>query len=246
LVLPEQALSRLLERIVEARGLAALEATLRETDGAIVATMHNELYITLLGALGLRGVRATTIVDEGSAVLALEDDRGIEEYFPFVDIVDSKVAMAIKQLLEKLTAGRSILLAFDAPPQHEATAENLPSIEFLGQHVWRFDGAAWLAVRAGKPIVFLGTRRVGRRVVFEPSAPLYPDAALTRKEQVAELTARMYCAGEGFIRQHPEAWLAWSYLHDLRAPVKTGETQAGGQCHGEKAYATAAPVAYAR
>lgn len=226
LVLAPGKLRRLLHMLFDMESFAAMDHTLRTSGGGIVAGLHTSLYVGIIPLLGAAGWESAVLADITAlgANVANELPPGLDIYGQYAAILDSHARMVGKDLLECLRAGKLAVLAFDAPPQGTTDGAAVRSISLLRQPVNRFDGPAWLAVRSGKPIVFVATYRRGRKTVIAVQPPLYPDLDLPRRAQVEDLTARLYGVAELFLRQHPEAWMAWCYLHDLIVP---------GECLGE-------------
>jgi lauroyl/myristoyl acyltransferase len=212
LVLPPERVFRIVERLTTVRGMDRLARTLDEHDGAVVVGLHWELF--LAPVLHVSRTRPVTLLaDVGMAEYSVGADREPPAP-PLGDRVNSTAPMAAKDLARSLRAGRVVMLAFDvASPRARGTGTR--RIRFLGHDLTRFDTAAWLSTRTGKPIHLVGMHREGSRLVVEFSPPLAQAPALAPGERVAHLTAQVYEAAETLVRRHPKAWLGWSYLHTL-------------------------------
>jgi lauroyl/myristoyl acyltransferase len=222
-VLPPERFTRFLLRVIDVDGFAEMWGDVAQS-GAVIAGIHSDLYFGVPIYLRMRGLAVSCVADVFALGVGLASDEDIGARFPFLfpDMIDSRGAMVGKDLLARLRGGGVALVAFDAPPQREALGESMPTVTFLGRSVRRFDGAAWLAVRTGKPLIFVGTYRRGKRTVLQVTR-VQPDMALSVRERVVALTGQLYALGEAFIRKHPESWMVWSYFHTFGA-VRTAET----------------------
>ncbi|HEX8035167.1 MAG TPA: hypothetical protein VF510_15035, partial [Ktedonobacterales bacterium] len=230
-VLSPERFMRLMSRVIDVAGFEDMWGQVAQS-GAVLACVHSDLFFAISNYLKARGVSVSSVADSFVLGVALGSDRDIRLSFPalFPEMLDSRGAMVGKDLLARLRGGGVALVAFDAPPQREALGEAMPTIAFLGHSVRRFDGAAWLAVRSGKPLIFVGTYRRGKRTVLQVTR-VPPDMSLSFRERVAALTAHLYALGEAFIREHPESWMVWSYFHTFGA-VRMGETGEQGAVTG--------------
>jgi lauroyl/myristoyl acyltransferase len=217
-VLPVARLNAFSWRVAEVRGVEHLIRAHRDSNGAIIAVAHWELW--LAGPFRLRRMWPITLLaDVGATDYGVASQHEIPA-FQGIHLVNSAGYLAAKTLLDHLRAGRMAMLAFDValpPTSLNATTKTIP---FLGQSVARFDTAAWLSVQTGKPVLFLSTHREGRRVVVDLSPALEQAPGLSPKQQVARLTALLYEVAENHVRRNPECWLTWSWLHTLVIPSK--------------------------
>jgi lauroyl/myristoyl acyltransferase len=234
LVLEPPKLRRAVSALFDMESFAELERTLRDTGGGVLAGLHTSLYIGIIVLLGALERKLAVLADMTALGVNVGNNAlsGLEMYGQYAAVLDSHSRMVGKAMLERLRAGELAVLAFDAPPQGSTIGAAMPRIGLMGQPVYRFDGAAWMAIRAGKPIVFVSTYQEGRKTKVYVPPPLYANPALPRRAQVEDLTARLYAAAETFLRQHPEAWMAWCYLHDLVVPDVQGEGVAEVGEHG--------------
>lgn len=233
-LLPAERFKRFLPRVID---VAEFEVMWRHVarDGAVIAGVHSDLFFGVPIYLRARGMPVACVADLFGLGIALASDADIRRTFPplFPDMIDSRGSMTGKDLLTRLRGREAIMVAFDAPPQREALGGAMPTVAFLAHSVRRFDGAAWMAVRSGKPLIFVGTYRRGKRTVPQVTL-LQPDTARPVRERVAALTTHLYALGEMFIRAHPESWMVWSYFHELGHELgacgvgETGKHDAGG------------------
>ncbi|HLJ80554.1 MAG TPA: hypothetical protein VKT52_03635, partial [Ktedonobacterales bacterium] len=217
LVLEPPKLRRVMSALFDMESFAELERTLHDTEGGVLAGLHTSLYIGIIVLLGASGRRLAVLADMTALGANVGDSAlpGLDMYGQYAALLDSHSRMVGKALLKRLRAGELAVLAFDAPPQGSTNMAAMPHIGLMGRPVYRFDGAAWVAIHTGKPIVFVSTYQEGRKTKVYVQPPLYANPKLPRRAQVEDLTARMYAAADTFLRQHPEAWMAWCYLHDL-------------------------------
>ena len=234
LVLPPRKLLRLTAACFDLESFATLERVLRESDGAVLACLHTSAYIGFLPLLHAAGWETVTIADVASLSATVGSDplAGLSIYHRYTTaIVDSRAPMSGRALLKHVLTGKLATIAFDVPPSESGDAARMPTISFLGRRLYRFDGPAWLALHSGKPIVFTATYQRGHRTAIYTRPPLLPAPNLPRQSRVADLSARLYEAGETFLRAHPDAWMAWCYLHDLVAPEQAAVEH--GECQDE-------------
>lgn len=231
LVLPPRKALELAKACFDLESFTTLERLLRETDGAVLAGLHTSLYVGLAPLLHDAGWETAAIADISSLGIAVGGDRlaGLATYNQYsAVIIDSGSLMGGRELLKQVRLGKLAVVAFDTPPRAATDLTRTPSIPFLGRRLCRFDGPAWLSVRSGQPIIFVATYQRGHRTAIYTRPPLSPAPGLPPQAQVMDLTARLYGEGEAFLRCHPDAWMAWSYAHDLVAPVEDDVEQ--GEC----------------
>lgn len=213
-VLPQDKLAHLVDRLIHAESFAALERQLRQASGGIVATIHSDAYFIISVYLALRGHRVSLLANMKTAGVPLKDDPDFYKSYPrgFEDLIDSSTEDARAQLLDRLHAGRVVVIVFDAPKQREVAGVEQPVTQFLGRTVRCFFGPGWLAAHDNLPVVFVASYRANARIALDGPEVLYPEPALSTYEQTAAITRRLYALAERFIRAHPSAWLGWSYL----------------------------------
>lgn len=234
LVLPPRKLLGVTTACFDLESFAALERLLHQTGGAVLAGLHTSLYVGLLPLLRAAGWETAVIVDVASLGITVGSSplAGLAVYNQYAAaIVDSGSLLGGRELLKNMRTGKLAAVTFDAPPQGASDPTRMPSVSFLGQRLYRFDGPAWLSMQSGKPIIFVATYQHGHRTAIYAGPALFPVPGLSRRAQMADLTARLYEEGETFLRAHPDDWMAWSYLSDLVAPEQV--EVAHGEYQGE-------------
>lgn len=224
-------LAALTRTIYDMRSIALLDRTLSDAGGGVLASLHTALYPAAMLLLGEAGWEASAIANIASLGNRIGSDEpvGMDSYGRYAHIVDNRTRMAGKVLLNRLRAGKMAVVVFDSPPPDTTITASSPAIEFLGRRVYRFDGAAWLAVHSDKPIIFAASYRAGNQSVAYIRPPLYPVMELPPRARIQDLTARLYAEAETFLREHPEVWIGWCYMHDLVVPDENHSE------HGESA-----------
>lgn len=210
-------ITRLASLLVERRSSRALREAISETNGVIVAGLHSDIFVMPFAESVVGDVPALGIADEGATLMPFEPDTALTlNSYLGSHILPTHSTMTMRTLARHLAGGGVVHILFDARP--EQSGGETATVSFLGHTLRRVDGPAWLAVRSGKPIVFAGVYRAGSQVGYDMSPQLWADQALTRSEQIRDLSERLYAEAEAFVRRHPEAWMGWSYL-----PMLLGE-----------------------
>lgn len=228
-------IAHLASSLVDTRASEALHMALLCADGAIVVGLHSDLF-PMPGAQAFGwGIPVLGVADEAATLMPFETETGLTLNAGMAaQILSIGSPMVPRRLVRHLNEGGVVHILIDAVPASSALAG--PTVSFLGQALRRVDGPAWLAAMTGKPILFVGVYRNGRRTTYDLGAPMYADAALPRGRQVAELSERVYAEAEAFVRRHPEAWMGWSYLPMLLADdgagAVTGELASSARAHG--------------
>jgi lauroyl/myristoyl acyltransferase len=209
-VLPGR-LSQVVDRLFDQSTVHDLAARLRAAGPTVAVFLHGGLCAAVPNVLRARGhevVRAVVGPTHGVNVSAGSGPIG--SFFGdgpelTVDVSDPLAAAA---LVRHLKSGKNVYIGLDKLMFERKPAQ----VEMLGLRFPRNDGPAWLSVRSGCPVVLWTTHRSASGFVITASPAVYPDPSLPVDEQVAALSNRLYRYAEGAIRDHPEAWQAWSYL----------------------------------
>ncbi len=216
-ILSRSKLTRLLDRLIQVEQFAALERAITAAGGGVIATLHNDMFVAVPIYLSLHGHPVSWVAGMNAAGIPLGSADKLFSAYPewFGDLVDSSAADVRPQLLERLHAGRVIMVLFEARQQRDTPGEEQPTIHFVGHTVRCFYGTAWLARQSQLPAFFTATYREGAHTVLLPPETLRVDEELSMREQIAAMTQQMYTLGEQCIRSHPDAWTCWSYLDAL-------------------------------
>lgn len=219
-----QKIATLTSLLVDPRSSRALRQALTESDGAIVAGLHSDVFVMPFSQSVVWDLPTLGIADEAATLMPFEPDSALTlNAYLGAQLLSTHSPMTMRTLVRHLVGGGVVHILFDAVL--EKLGGEAATVRFLGRRLRRVDGPAWLAVRTGKPIVFVGVYRAGSRVGYDISPPLHANAALLERSQlIADLSERVYMAAEAFVRRHPEAWMGWSYL-----PMLLAEDHDGGE-----------------
>lgn len=142
-------------------------------------------------------------------------------------IIDAEQANVGLQMLRQLKKGHSLLLYMDGNTGAGAATtknDNRCAIDFLGQQLFARKGIAFLAHTANVPIVTIATYRTSREnIAMRFFDPIYPDKNRERARFAEEVTQQIYDMVAPIIRQYPEQWESWLYLHKvakIKQPVR--------------------------
>jgi lauroyl/myristoyl acyltransferase len=204
---------QLVERLFDGEAVDRVAQTLRTSGPVVGAFLHGPLHVPVANALRKRGLEVVRVIAARTHGMYVSARRGEMASF-FGESAETTVTeadpSASGSLLRHLKTGRNVYVALDTVLDGQSKAAGT-RIEWLGQNVERNDSPAWLAVRSGRPVVLWTTHQSGSSVILAVSAVLQPDAALPTGARVADLATRLYASAEAAIRQHPEAWLGWTY-----------------------------------
>lgn len=210
-ITPER-LNRLVERLFDRDSADQLAIRLQADGPAIGVFLHGGLYAAVPNALRIRGQEVVRVVVPRTHGINLSELSGpLRDLFGDSSTMTVEVndPLAMGALVRHLKAGRSVYIGLDRLVFERKAGE----IDMLGHRFPRNDGPAWLAVRSGRPLALWTTHSSSTGVAIEASPPLYPDPSLPVDLRVSALSERLYAYAESAIRQHPEAWAAWSYLN---------------------------------
>lgn len=132
-------------------------------------------------------------------------------------LIDAEHPHAGLQMLRDLKKGRSLLLYADGNTgAGNQTAENDNSciIRFLRQSLFARKGIAYLSHAANVPIVpVICYRKSLDDIRLRFFDPIYPDLQQSRLQYASETTQLIYGLFESVLKEYPEQWEAWLYLH---------------------------------
>ncbi|MDB5075057.1 MAG: Bacterial lipid biosynthesis acyltransferase [Chloroflexi bacterium] len=218
LVLPQSKLGHFFQSISNERSMHRVVQELQTDDGCILVGLHTEQFYTAIFNV-CRAAPVAILADIALHEHSIAARRDLPS-LPFARYVGKDSRMAGRTLIDWLRAGKIVLLAFDIPPPPTSSGTKIETVSFLGQDIARFETAAWLSMRTGKPIRFISSYRQGRRLMMEVSSPISPATDVSPTQQIASLTEHVYKEAERFLHKHPESWLVWSYWHTLIVPAQ--------------------------
>lgn len=135
------------------------------------------------------------------------------------DIIDAENASVGLQMLRAIKNGRSLLLYMDGNTGAGAATtknDNRCKIDFLGQQIFARKGIAFLSHAANIPIVTVTCYRGSwNNIHLKFFNPIFPDANKERGVFAEETTQKMYDLVAPIVKQYPEQWEAWIYIHKV-------------------------------
>jgi lauroyl/myristoyl acyltransferase len=131
--------------------------------------------------------------------------------------------MAARTLVRRVVADGIVTIPLDAELPG-ATSDQMATL--AGWALRANPGAAWLAVRSGRPLFLATTYWDGTRLVVEYSGPLSAQAGMSKPEQVQALTERLYERANRWIQAHPGQWLGWTQIESFTARPSAARPEA--------------------
>jgi KDO2-lipid IV(A) lauroyltransferase len=222
--LPPARLDRWLRQRARVDGLAHLDRALAGGRGAILCAFHVASYSMVPFILAARGYGQTALMeattDSADQIRRRIEELGAAGYRYALNPVS--LGYGVRTLARELERGGSVLLLFDPTVPEEREHVKIP---FLGGTLRVPKGVAWLARRAGAPVLPVsletGRRARYRLVIHPPVTAATPDEATGTREVLAAVGAVL----ERDVLARPEAWLKWKDFHII---VDQAERTAGG------------------
>lgn len=187
---------------VSIEGWEHMEAAIAQSKGVILTSAHFGNIDVLLQIVGLRGLKATLIMEH------LKPER----LFQYVANIRGRhgiriipVDAPLKPLFRALRAGELVILVLDRDVTHSGI-----HIEFFGEPAKLPDGYARLARRTDAPVVSaFGLRLPDHRLLAHIEPPLDIPQTGDRASDVRTIMRRVLTIAEQHIARHPEQWTAF-------------------------------------
>lgn len=222
---------RFLLRNTRIEGLACLGNALAQDRGALIVTCHLGSLANLLPIL----LALEESLLKGKELLATNIRPAMLENFLRQRVAEASQAtsarvgevpvnlrrLSARTLLSSLRRGGVVITSADGDLYSRGTRRRATNLEvpLLGTRIRVGAGTAWLALRAGVPVlpaVVLRGARPRLRLVFDE--PIEPGELGEGESAIQDLTGRIFERLERHIVHHPEQWLFWDRLHRLRTP----------------------------
>lgn len=187
---------------VTIEGLKHLKMAQARGKGVIVVSAHFGNIDVLLQVLGLRGFKATLIMEH------LKPER----LFQYVVSIRARfgtniipVDASLKSIFHALRAGELVLLVLD----RDITRSGI-EIEFFGEPAILPDGYAKLARHTGAPIVLaFGLRLPDHHLRAQVEPPLNISPTNDRASDIHTIMRQVLDIAERYIAKHPEQWVVF-------------------------------------
>lgn len=228
LAISPKRLGRVLDRLVDRDSFEDLAHRLRKNGPAVVVFLHEPLTVALPNALRSRGVDMIRTIRARAHGAMVSQRSKFSHYFgdPPENVVNVDDPLVTGIMLRHLKAGRSVYIALD----RVASGKTAADVEMVGHRIPRNDGPAWLAVRTGRPLVFVSSHLTPSRTVRIRTYPtLCPDASLVTELRVSDLSERLYAYADCAVREHPEGWSGWAYLSRIRGNPRRDGAEVTGE-----------------
>ncbi len=216
----EQGFSEMLQYTKLEGYTGEIERTLKN-QAAIICTFHTGSYRLINQVLIEKGIHYSLVV---SHEVVENEGKGFKDTFkrlagngPMPGIIDAESPGASLRMIRELKTGRSLLIYIDGN-----TGSGLPTLEnlnnqvvnFLGQQLVVRIGVGYLAHLVKVPVIGVVCFRFSwsdiRLRFFEP---FYPPNDISRVNFATQVSQRLYDMVAPFIREYPEQWESWLYVH---------------------------------
>ncbi len=192
---------------------------------AIICTFHTGSYRIINSFLVKNNVPFSLVI--GNSIIAAEGEdyhslyktlAGQNEKTGFT-IIDAENPGSGLQMLRELKRGRNLLLYMDGNSGAGVSTiknDNNCLVNFLHQQLYARKGIGFLAHAANVPIIPAVNYRPGLndvRLRFYDA--ILPDSCEGRDNFATKVTQQLYDILSSFVRQYPEQWEAWMYLHKV-------------------------------
>ncbi|MFN4313273.1 MAG: hypothetical protein ACK4E0_03195 [Chitinophagaceae bacterium] len=209
---------------------------------AIICTFHTGSYRIINSFLVQNKVPFALAI--GNSIMAAEGEDYISIYNSLAvgdnntgfTIIDAEHPKSGLRMLRELKSGKSLLLYMDGNSgagNQTAKNENSCIVSFLRQQLFARKGIGFLAHAANVPIIpVINYRRGWNDIRLRFYDPIAPDPHEDRDSFSRQVTHQLYDIAADIIRQYPEQWEAWLYLHkvaNISTPVKPSRGETSGQ-----------------
>ncbi|MBN8877027.1 MAG: hypothetical protein J0I32_05730 [Sphingobacteriales bacterium] len=192
---------------------------------SIICTFHTGSYRIINTFLIQNKIPFTLAI--GSSILAAEGEDYYSVYNSLAgddknnafSIIDAENPKSVLQMLRELKSGRNLLLYLDGNSgAGTATTknENRCAVNFLEQQIFARKGIGFLAHAVNVPIIpVINYRQEWKDIRLRFYDPILPDLDEMRDKFAVSVTQQLYDTVSPVIRQYPEQWEAWLYLHKV-------------------------------
>ncbi|KAA3604912.1 MAG: hypothetical protein DWQ01_20115 [Planctomycetota bacterium] len=198
--------------------------------GAVICAMHlGPWWLPLLhvARLGIAGTVLATpsFVEQSAAVL----DARVGELGDRLQWLPIDSRSSLRQAVSALKDGRMVAVILDSNLSWKGPATGDPGMlatEFLGMQVRLRSGAAWLAQKAGVPMIPVGAKIKAKGKIELRYGPEVEPAADSGRDSRMEAMEEVLAWLEAEVESAPEQWGGWLRLHTLWPPAAPPEVTA--------------------
>lgn len=230
-ILIHKQLSKLEQGSIEAlsylrtENLSAGDLDTLKNKPAIICTFHTGSYRIINSFLIQHKISFTLVI--GNSIMAAEGEEYISHYNKLIGqdsnigftIIDAENPKSGLQMLRELKRGKSLLLYLDGNSgagSATLTNDNRCIVNFLKQQLFARKGIGFLAHAANVPVIPAVNYREGWgdiRLRFYNA--ILPNADEGRDEYAIRVTQQLYDIVSPVVKQYPQQWEAWLYLHKV-------------------------------
>lgn len=222
---------------IQTEGPASEMLCFLKTKPAVICTFHTGSYRVLNLFLSRNKIPYTLVISEevaekeGSMFNSLFNQLPETTANETFKIIPAEAANSGLQMLRELRAGRSLVLYIDGNTGAGAATtknDNRCLVDFLQQQLYARKGIAYLAHLAKVPVLTVACYRKsweGIRLRFFD--PVFPAIEKDRELFAATTTQHIYDLVAPLIREYPEQWEGWLYLHKVANIVSSTVSQPG-------------------
>lgn len=189
----------------------------------IICTFHLGSYRLINQLLVNNKIPFTLVIgkdvlkQEGQAISVLYNE--FHEKDKCFKIIDAETSSSVFSMMRELKKGRSVLIYIDGNTGAGTSTQNNTNrcvINFLEQQLFARKGVAFLAHAAGVPILpVISYRKAWDDIRLQFFSPIYPDSKADRNRFAETATQQLYDQVSPYIREYPEQWEGWLYLHKV-------------------------------
>ena len=191
----------------------------------IFCTYHMGSYRLLNSILAVSGIDYSLVTDsqyireqgEGTKKIFKAVKREFQQKESDLDILDAESPSIGLQAIRKLKTGTSLLFYIDGNTgvnNHRDNRENFARIKFLNTPYYARKGIAYLSFISKTPIIPIVSIRTGwleRKIHILPS--IEADESDNKENFCHSATQKLYDILAKYLKQHPEQWESWIYVH---------------------------------
>jgi lauroyl/myristoyl acyltransferase len=228
----EQASYHILD-YVETENLSPDTMGLMKNKPTIICTFHTGSYRIINLFLIKNKIPYTLVM--GKNVIEKEVGLFSELYdkLPGLDkeqkfrLIDAESSNSGLQMLREIKAGRSLLLYMDGNTGAGTSTtknDNRCVVDFLHQQIFARKGISFLAHAANVPIITVACYRKSLdNICLKFFDPIHPDVSKDRSFFAEETTQYIYNLVTPIIREYPDQWEAWLYIHKVAKIINRDE-----------------------
>ncbi len=216
---------------VQTEGLTYEMITLLRNKPCVICTFHTGSYRILNLFLCQQKIPYALVLGnevmekQGHLFASLFQNLPGQSSTDRLNLINAESANSGMQMLKALKSGRSLLVYIDGNTGsglNTSNNENSCLVNFLNQKLYARQGIAFLAHLAKVPLLTVASyRKTPENICLKFFDPVFPDLKQSRAHFASATTQLIYDQIAPLIKQYPEQWEAWLYIHKVARIINT-------------------------